>query len=310
MSDERAHDWLDDAAAERLLRGARDGGAPAGDPRAEALARLLAAAATPAPLDSRHEDAAVAAFRAARDATPAQPASRRDRVRDDWRRRGGTLRAGRSVRALAGALVATAALGAVAAAAAGALPVPFGSLGGAADAGHASPTASATSPAVHSPSTGPDQEHPAGGSTGGVPAPSAAARSGGAAARDVALCHAWADTGRRGKRTDAKAFERLVSEAGGRHKVRGYCAGLVGTSDGKGGGQGRNGKQGRNAGSGDDAKDGKDGKGDGASDGKGGGYGRTPGHRHHHPFDHGSGQGHAHEQGVESAGTDQAPVGN
>src|SRR5688572_26093224 len=80
MSDNRGHDWLDDATAERLLRGAH-GDDPVEevwrDDRAAALAGLLAAAAAPAPLDPEREEAAVAAFRAARgdDALTAAPSA-------------------------------------------------------------------------------------------------------------------------------------------------------------------------------------------------------------------------------------------
>src|SRR5262245_44594865 len=123
MSDKRAHDWLDDNAAERLLRGEHD------DPRAEALARLLAAAAAPAPVNAQREEAAVAAFRAAR-AENVKGAE--DPARDWRRRRGGALRPGRSMRTLTSALVAAAVLGGVAlAAGTGALPRTFGTLTGA-----------------------------------------------------------------------------------------------------------------------------------------------------------------------------------
>lgn len=63
----RDDDWLDEDAAERLLRGesVMSGGAVAAR-----LARLLAAAAAPAAADPEREEAAVAAFLTSFDAAP------------------------------------------------------------------------------------------------------------------------------------------------------------------------------------------------------------------------------------------------
>jgi len=112
-------DWLDDDAAERLLLG------EAADARAEPLTRLLAAAGTPAAVDPAREEAALAAFRAAGEEVPfVAGRGSRGRPRSSRRRGDGKRRVARSVRAIAGAMVVTAALGGVAVAA-GALPSPF-----------------------------------------------------------------------------------------------------------------------------------------------------------------------------------------
>ncbi|HEY5834580.1 hypothetical protein [Streptomyces sp.] len=90
MNHSREHDgWPDPVTAERLLSGeyaAADPGLAGADPRAAALARLLAAAAEPRPCAPEDERAALAAFRRARDgqeegADPTAPAhGRRSRT--------------------------------------------------------------------------------------------------------------------------------------------------------------------------------------------------------------------------------------
>jgi hypothetical protein len=272
MSDNRSHTWLDDAAAERLLHGDHD------DPRAQALQRLLSAAATPATVDAQREEMAVAAFRAARDegrtADMGRAAVRR-RV-DGWRRRGGAFRISRSVRALTGALVATAAIGGVAVAAAtGTLPGAFGPFG---DPTPATYPAVSQSPTPQAGKNRPERESPAGGANRGVPTPTAPATPT-ADSRPESLCRNWVVAVRRGRAMDARAYERLVSDAGGRKKVPGYCAGLLRGSGTTVPTSGETGKQ-RSEGDGDrdsqqpSGKHGKDDKSDkgdkGDSDGKDG----------------------------------------
>ncbi|MFE2425456.1 hypothetical protein ACFXJ5_01650 [Streptomyces sp. NPDC059373] len=227
----RSDDWLDAATAERLLRGATD--LDTADTRADmradmrtadrtaVLAGLLAAASAPAALDPVREEAAVAAFRSARDeGTLAAGVRHRSRA-DDWRRPRGLRHVARSAKAVTGALFATAALGGVAVAAAvGALPTSFGggapgpapvhSGGSAHRSGSAAPGGSASS--------APDRERPAGGASRGVASGTPSSPAG--TTDYQALCRAY---------QDGKGFEKLRSVAGGgRHQVRRYCAGLLG----------------------------------------------------------------------------------
>jgi hypothetical protein len=227
MSDKRgparSDDWLDAAIAERLLRGATDPD-PA-DKRTAVLAGLLAAASAPAALDPVREEAAVAAFRSARDEGALAAGVRRRSRADDWRRPRGLRHVARSAKAVTGVLFATAALGGVAVAAAvGALPT---SLGGGAPgpvpvhsggSGHRSGSAAPGG----STSSAPDRERPAGGASRGV---AGGTPSGPADTPDYrALCRAYANH-------DGKGFEKLRSVAGGgRHQVRRYCAGLLGAN--------------------------------------------------------------------------------
>lgn len=253
MSDNRGEprgsdDWLDDATAEQLLRGLTDESStyaatdPADDKRAAALAGLLAAASAPAALDPVREEAAVAAFRAARDEGALTAGVRhRNRRSDDWRPRARGLRhAARSAKAVTGALFATLALGGVAVAAAvGALPTSFG--GGAADpdplrSGGSGSHAGSTTPG-QSASPAPDRDRPAGGASRGVDGatPSAPARS----TDYQALCRAYAAADWRRGPMDRQSYRELEKAAGGgRHRVRQYCAGLLdsGTGTGTGGG--------------------------------------------------------------------------
>lgn len=268
MSDNRAHEWLDDATAERLLCGDH------GDPRAEALARLLSAAAAPAPVDAQREEIALAAFRAAREeGRLARPGPRRYRKRgegrfaDRRRHYDGGLRAGRPVRALAGALLATVALGGVAmAAATGALNAPFASYGRTTSTAASSAAGGATAGAASSGRS--SDKSPTGGASRGVPTP-ADSPAATADARGEALCRAWAASVRRHQAMDAKAYERLVSDAGGRAggrnkvKVQGYCTVLLGwngkqkAGDGRGASDspsGLSGKRGASADQGDKGK--------------------------------------------------------
>ncbi|MCW2871258.1 hypothetical protein [Actinacidiphila oryziradicis] len=227
MSDNRTRsqdrlDWLDDAVVERLLRGEAAGA------RAEPLARLLAAAARPSAVDPVREEAALTAFRTVHDEDALVAGSRIPGLaRLRGRRPGGPRRAVRPAKALAGALVATAALGGVAVAA-GALPTPFG--GGstwpvlthsAAGSGqHASAVPGGTYSAT------PDQDRPAGGTSRGVPSPTPAATVGAVAAGK--LCRAYSAAKTRGEEMDDASYQQLKRAAGGRQAMYGYCAGLLG----------------------------------------------------------------------------------
>ncbi|MFF7210296.1 hypothetical protein ACFZAU_07100 [Streptomyces sp. NPDC008238] len=296
MSDNRGHDWLDDATAERLLRGAH-GDDPAGrawrDERAAALAGLLSAAAEPAALDPEREEAAVAAFRAARDdrALTADPADVRLGASDDWSPGAGAGGVSRSVRnrtarqtrSLTGSLIATAAVAGVSvAAAAGALPALLGygvpdptpvhtqgAATAASDSG--SPSPGRTAPPVSSrPGSGSDR--PAGGAGGthgtvvpGRPAGTPSSTAPVTAALDhKALCRAYAAAGRHRKGVDEQAYKQLRTAAGGggQQQVRRYCAGLLGWNAGDGGNAG-NGANGGKARRGDESggNDSQDGRG-------------------------------------------------
>jgi hypothetical protein len=213
-------DWLNDDAAERLLLG------EAVDARAEPLARLLAAAGTPAAVDPAREEAALAAFRAAGEEVPLV-AGRGSRIlpRGARRRGDGRRRVARSVRALAGAMAATAALGGVAVAA-GALPSPFA--GGTARPvpAHSVPGRGrgTTAPGgTYSPA--PDPEPTAGGASRGArsPMPPATAHT-----VDYAeLCRAYAAAHGRHERMDDGGYRKLEQAAGDRQAMSGYCARLL-----------------------------------------------------------------------------------
>jgi hypothetical protein len=213
-------DWLDDDAAERLLLG------EAADARAEPLTRLLAAAGTPAAVDPAREEAALAAFRAAGEEVPfVAGRGSRGRPRSSRRRGDGKRRVARSVRAIAGAMVVTAALGGVAVAA-GALPSPFA--GGTARPvpAHSVPGRSrgTTAPGgTYSPA--PDPEHPAGGASRGArgPMPEATAHT----ADPVELCRAYSAAQGRRERMDDGRYRELEQAAGDRRAISGYCAGLL-----------------------------------------------------------------------------------
>jgi hypothetical protein len=250
MSDNRGPDWLDDATAERLLRGTADPSMdssmdtsvdeaqhvatdPADDKRAAALAGLLAAAAAPAVLDPAREEAAVAAFRAARDAgvLTVGVRQRHRRRSDDWRPGARGLRhAARSAKTVTGALFATLTLGGVAVAAAvGALPTSFGSGAHGPDplqSGGSSARSGSTDPG-RSASPAPDQERPAGGASRGVATPTPAASPGSTDYKALCTAYAAADWRRGGM--DRQSYRQLEKAAGGgRHRVRQYCAGLLG----------------------------------------------------------------------------------
>ncbi|MDX2707202.1 hypothetical protein PV350_30765 [Streptomyces sp. PA03-6a] len=303
MSDNRGQDWLDDATAERLLRGAH-GDDPAErawrDERAAAVAGLLAAAAAPAPLDPEREEAAVAAFRAARgdDALTGGSAGVRLGTADDWSpgagavSRSGRSRTPRHSRSLTGTLIATAAVAGVSvAAAAGALPALLGSgvpdpapvhtqsaATAASDSG--SPSPGRTAPPTSRPGPGPGHGRPAGGTGGthgtvlpGRPAGTLSSTPSSTPALDHrALCRAYAAAGRHRKGVDEQAYKQLREAAGGgQREVRRYCAGLLGWNGGHGGNGGK-------AGKGDERGDDDSREGRGRWKNRSGGHHRQGGH--------------------------------
>ncbi|MDX3355713.1 hypothetical protein PV703_20820 [Streptomyces sp. ME01-24h] len=304
MSDNRGHDWLDDAAAERLLRSVHRDRADRirPDGRAAALAGLLAAAAAPAPLDPEREEAAVAAFRAARDgdATSTGFTGGRLRAAGDWSPGTGTGRTsrggrGRAVRhpgrLRAATLIATAALAGAGVAAAGVLPALLGRGvpdpsplrprdGVTAASDSASPSPRPTAPSASSgsgPGSGPGDV--AGGGHGTVlPGRTAGAPSSTRAQDHASLCRVYAAAGRHHKGVDEQVYKQLREAAGGGEgKVRRYCAGLLGVNNGSGGDPGKSGHSenaGKAAKSEDSARGENPGKGGGSANsgnpGKGG----------------------------------------
>ncbi|MER5179474.1 hypothetical protein ABT009_14085 [Streptomyces sp. NPDC002896] len=190
---------------------------PARDAAEDPLTRLeslLAAAIRVGRIDADAEERAIAAFRAARDGAGRR--SSRTRRRDDWRRR----RAGRSLRAVFGALLVSLTLGGVAMASMGVLGTPSGD-------GHGErprpqqtalePTADAESASAPSSS---------GGGTTASESASADSRGRGKAGgpkNSKALCHAYASGKGRGHELDARAWRRLVDAAGGEASVEAYC---------------------------------------------------------------------------------------
>ncbi|WBO64987.1 hypothetical protein [Streptomyces camelliae] len=176
------------------------------DPRyardAAALETALAAAIRAADVDPRAEQRAVAAFRAARD-TGAHRA--RTRRRDDWRRRE-ERRARRPLRMTLGVVFASLTLGGVAVAAIGS--VASSSHG----TGHGSAHPSAVAP-------GRPGDTASSASSGGLPPTDRPAT-----AQDTeAHCRAYEHVRGRGKALGAKAWQELVTEAGGEAKVAAYC---------------------------------------------------------------------------------------
>lgn len=261
MSDNRGHDWLDDATAERLLRGAHGGGDAREtwrDERAAALAGLLAAAATPAPVDPEREEAAVAAFRTARDADALSDGAAGARGAGAGGRSSGagpgTLfhiggrRPRRRSGSLTGTLIATAAVAGVSLAA-GALPVLLGDsvpnpapvqTQGAATAASDTGSASPGPPAPVTSRPGHDRDRPAGGATPrgvvATPGRSAGTPSSTAAVDLKELCRAYAAAGRHRKNMDEHAYKQLRTAAGGgRRQVRRYCSALLDWNPGRGG---------------------------------------------------------------------------
>ncbi|MFD8074268.1 hypothetical protein ACFV3E_16670 [Streptomyces sp. NPDC059718] len=227
MRNSRAHDdRMDAARAERLLDADRSA---AGDDPADALARLLTAAAAPLPGDPERERAVLAAFREARSATSD----------GHGRRRARRARSARRTRAALGGLAAAFALGGVAVAAqTGSLPGPFhpgtagprpvspapssapaGPGGGTRTASPrgttAAPTAPLTTPPV--PSRGPHASVPP------LAAPTDAGLKG--------LCQTYVKAAEHHKSVNAPTLARLERAAGDAAAVPAYCARLTGAPE-------------------------------------------------------------------------------
>ncbi|MFF4724987.1 hypothetical protein ACFY3M_06560 [Streptomyces mirabilis] len=156
-------------------------------------------------LDPEAEQRALTAFRAAHDAGAHRARTRR---RDDWRLPA-ERRARRPVKMTLGIVFASLTLGGVAVAAIGS--VGSSTDGDGAGRGTAHPSAGA-----------PDQ---AGGeassASSGVPGPTNRP----ATAQDTeAHCRAYEQVKDRGKALDARAWQRLVTAAGGKEKVAAYCS--------------------------------------------------------------------------------------
>lgn len=202
-------------------RRAHPGGAASG-PRdvcdAAALETALAAAIRGGDLDPEAEQRALAAFRAAR-GTDAHRA--RTRRRDDWRVPA-ERRAGRPVKMTLGVVFASLTLGGVAVAG-------IGSAGSSGDGADSRETTHPSATASGRPGDG----APSASSRG--PAPT----DGPARAQDTeAHCRAYEQVEDRGKALDARAWQQLVTAAGGKNKVAAYCAeqlaGATATPSGRG----------------------------------------------------------------------------
>jgi hypothetical protein len=233
--------WPDAVTAELLLHVAATGDRPAdtavlrdaADARFRTLLRLLTAASRDAETDPGREEAAVAAFRAARRAGGARQGRR-------------LVVSGRSVKVLAGGLAAVFVVSGVAVAAGtGVLPGPFrggafhaGPLtaGGAAGSGEG-PSAgpetvlSATPPPGPAPSPTADGPGSPGHHHGdprtphhfGVPKPSD--RTHKSAVR--ALCRSYTEAVRHGGHADPWLVVRLQREAGRKDRIAAYCRRLL-----------------------------------------------------------------------------------
>ncbi|MER7459583.1 hypothetical protein [Micromonospora sp. NPDC126480] len=214
------------AELDRLL----DAGAGVPPTGADPVARLLSAAAAPArPDELAGEEAALAAFRAARVAPvrPAEPPRRRRPIRAGavaWA-------AGIAVTATAGVAFAAATIDRPG------LPIPPRPVTPApltSDSAPASPTRPGGDGTSGTPSGGPTSSGPgsttgapsAGTPTTGAPSPSSA----GPSQRLAGHCKAYLakSPAQREKALDKPAFADLVTAAGGRDRVTTYCTELVG----------------------------------------------------------------------------------
>lgn len=217
---------MDAALAERLLDADHSA---AGDDPADALARLLTAAAAPLPGDPERERAVLAAFREARSATSEGHGRRRTR----------RARSARRTRVALGGLVAAFALGGVAVAAqTGSLPGPFhpgtagsrpvspapssapagpggGTRTGSPGGTTAAPTAPLTTPPV--PTRGPHASVPP------LAAPTDAGLKG--------LCQTYVKAAEHHKGVNASTLARLERAAGDAAAVPAYCARLTGAPE-------------------------------------------------------------------------------
>ncbi|MFB7245259.1 hypothetical protein ACFCYX_22720 [Streptomyces populi] len=211
------------------------------------LEELLAAAMRGRADDPEARTRAVAAFRAARDGGAHTTRTRR---RDDWRpkERG---RPGRSLRAALAVLLAGLTLGGVAVAAIG--PVSRD------DTGHRDRVAVRPSGGV--PDRSPGSPPPTG---PGSPAPAAPAVRPPGDRDTEAHCRAYASVRDRGGALDSRAWQRLVTAAGGEDEVEAFCARRLAASTATKGAKGAKGvKRSENARGAEKA--GKTGKADGAS---------------------------------------------
>ncbi|MEU2928219.1 hypothetical protein ABZ636_24690 [Streptomyces sp. NPDC007251] len=182
-----------------------------GDPGFEAR---LGAALRGGGVDAEAERRAVAAFRAAREATAPRARTRR---RDDWR----PAAPGRwrlSLRTTLSVTLASLTLGGVAVAAIGSAASGHGGHPDTRRPAHPS-TSTSLRPAAPGASTG------TGG--GGSGAPSTRPHHPATARDTVAHCRAYERSGQRGGALDSTAWQRLVTEAGGEDKVAAYCAAAV-----------------------------------------------------------------------------------
>ncbi|MFD8736477.1 hypothetical protein ACFV06_16405 [Streptomyces sp. NPDC059618] len=205
--------------------------APPADPGAgrPPLERLLAAAMRGRTEDRAAETRAVAAFRVARDdgAHTARP-----RRGDDWRpaeRR----RPSRSLRAAFAVLLAGLTLGGVAFAAIG----PMTHEGTGHQGGAAVPR-----PSVSTPGRLAGAVPPAGTPAPGTSVPGGLADRSPRARDTEAHCRAYASVRGRGKALDSRAWQRLVTAAGGEDRVEAFCAARLAASQGSAAGEGKQGK--------------------------------------------------------------------
>lgn len=184
--------------------GPGDGGPP--------LESLLAAALRGRAEDREAETQAVAAFRVARDGGTRTARTRR---RDDWRP-GEERRPSRSLRAAFAVLLAGLTLGGVAFAAIG--PITHDTTG---HRGAAVPRPSGST-ADRLP--GPVPSAVPGASAPGTPAPGGSEGRPPRARDTEAHCRAYASVRGRGRALDSRAWQRLVTAAGGEDKVEAFCA--------------------------------------------------------------------------------------
>ncbi|MET8942144.1 hypothetical protein ABZX30_00740 [Streptomyces sp. NPDC004542] len=306
--------WLNRATAERLLRGESvEAVDPFARDQAERLAKALGALsadATAADTVLPGEEAALAAFRKARDAREdaaaqaraAHPAAAPDEPADAGLFRiGGRPRAvprpawARPVRLALTAVLAVGTLGGVAVAAgSGVLPTPFGDDG-------PGPAASASGAVSHRrPLTSPSPDGTEGGTSGLLPPGGGASATSGDGAspgasregrtEDGATGSSGASHGdgtwwggapsacraiRSGKELAPGRERALEGAAGGSARVWTYCKGVLDSSGGATGGEDRHGKDGedgKESKNGEDGEDGKAGrKSEGGKAGRGGG---------------------------------------
>ncbi|MFF3450339.1 hypothetical protein ACFYXJ_24735 [Streptomyces sp. NPDC002667] len=176
------------------------------------LERLLAAAMRGRVEDRAAETQAVAAFRAARDSGAHTARTRR---RDDWRP-GEERRPNRSLRAAFAVLLAGLTLGGVAFAAIG--PITHDTTG------HRDAAVPRPSGSTADRLPGPVPSAVPGASAPGTPAPAGPVGRPPRARDTEAHCRAYASVRGRGKALDSRAWQRLVTAAGGEDKVEAFCA--------------------------------------------------------------------------------------